>query len=186
MPFKRNPINAEKIDSLCRFVSAQVDVLWHNAADTMLERTLDDSANRRVVLPEMFLATEEILITANRLVEGTVFHEIGIRHNLDRYGLFAASERVLMELGKKGANRQEMHEVIREHALSAWPMVLKGEENPLAALLCEDARILQYMEKDTILSLLDASEYVGDAPQRAERIVERINSLLHKVETSKR
>lgn len=178
MPFKRNPINSEKIDSLCRFVSAQVDVLWHNAADTMLERTLDDSANRRVVLPELFLATEEILKTAGRLIEGIVFHDTGIEQNLSRYGLFAASERVLMELGRKGANRQEMHEVIREHSLRAWPLVQQGEKNPLAAYLAEDPRITAYLERERVFELMDARGYVGDAPKRTRMLVDVIRGAI--------
>ncbi|OHD68944.1 MAG: adenylosuccinate lyase [Spirochaetes bacterium GWF2_52_7] len=179
MPFKRNPINAEKIDSLCRFASAQVDVLWHNAADTILERTLDDSANRRIVLPELFLATEEVLRTAGKLVRGMVFHEVGIQNNLSRYGLFAASERLLMELGRRGADRQEMHEVIREHSLQAWPRVQQGLQNPLAEMLCNDARILSFIPQAEILELLDASEYVGDAPVRSRMIADVIKAALH-------
>ena len=174
MPFKRNPINAEKIDSLCRFVSAQVDVLWHNAAECILERTLDDSANRRVVIPEMFLATEEILITAAKLIKHMVFNTTGIERNLQRYGLFAASERLLMELGRRGADRQQMHEVIREHSLTAWPLVQQGLENPLDQLLSTDPRILQYLSTDEVLALLDASEYLGDAPARAHLIASAI------------
>lgn len=174
MPFKRNPIHAEKIDSLCRFVSAQVDVLWHNAAECMLERTLDDSANRRVVIPEMFLATEEILITAAKLAEHMVFHTTGIDRNLQRYGLFAASERLLMELGRRGADRQQMHEVIREHSLTAWPLVQQGLENPLAQLLSSDSRITQFISTKEVLVLLDASEYIGEAPDRARIIASAI------------
>ncbi len=176
MPFKRNPINAEKIDSLCRLVSAQVDVLWHNAADTMLERTLDDSANRRVVIPILFLGTEEVLITAIKLVKKMTFHETGIQLNLKKYGLFAASERLLMELGRRGADRQEMHEIIREHSLASWPLVQQGNENPLAELLSNDPRITAYVPKDQVLLLLDASEYVGDAPERAQMVLKRIVS----------
>ncbi|WP_422480250.1 adenylosuccinate lyase [Pleomorphochaeta sp. DL1XJH-081] len=178
MPFKRNPINSEKIDSLCRLVAPQVDVLWHNAAETLLERTLDDSANRRLVIPQLFLATDEILSTAEKLVKGAVFNDKGIENNILRYGLFAASERLLMELGRRGANRQEMHEVIREHSLKAWPLVQQGAENPMSATLAADSRITTFIPKEEIISLLDASEYVGDAPERAKRIVDRIQSAL--------
>ena len=178
MPFKRNPINAEKIDSLCRFVSAQVDVLWHNSADTILERTLDDSANRRVVIPEMFLATEEIMSTALRLVDGVLFHDTGITQNLARYGQFAASERILMELGRRGADRQIMHEVIREHSLRAWPLVQQGLENPLAASLAEDPRITAYIEPAEVSVLMDVRGYVGDAPRRTRMIIAQIHEAL--------
>jgi adenylosuccinate lyase len=180
MPFKRNPINSEKIDSLCRLAAAQVDVLWHNAADTILERTLDDSANRRITIPQLFLATEEVLATADKLIRGAVFHTDGIRQTLAKYGLFAASERLLMELGRRGADRQKMHEIIREHSLKAWAIVQRGEGNPLAETLSSDEQIIAHISKEEVLSLLDASDYVGDAPERARLMVERISCTLSK------
>lgn len=185
MPFKRNPVNAEKIDSLCRFVAAQVEVLWHNAADMLLERTLDDSANRRIVIAELFLATEEAVRTASVLVEGMQFHESAIKQNLQRYGLFAASERLFMELGRRGADRQQMHEVIRRHCMTAWDAVQKGEENPLATLLTSDKLISSYIPSEEMCSFLTASKYVGDAPQRARIVLARIKDALeHKDESA--
>jgi adenylosuccinate lyase len=171
MPFKRNPINSEKIDSLCRFVSSQSEVLWQNAASTLLERTLDDSANRRFVLPECFLATDEILITATKVVRGMQIHETGIKRNLDTYGLFAASERLMMELGRKGANRQEMHELIRNHSLKAWTEVQEGRPNPLATSLKTDPVVLSFMTEAEVLASLDAEGYVGDAPKRTRMVI---------------
>ena len=103
-----------------------------------------------------------------------VFNTTGIERNLQRYGLFAASERLLMELGRRGADRQQMHEVIREHSLTAWPLVQQGLENPLDQLLSTDPRILQYLSTDEVLALLDASEYLGDAPARAHLIASAI------------
>jgi len=178
MPFKRNPINSEKIDSLCRFAASQVDVLWHNSAHMILERTLDDSANRRIVLPQLFLTCDEVLHTAIKLVKNMNFHEVAIQKNLALYGPFAATEKVLMALGRKGADRQKMHEVIREHSLNAWPAVQSGKENPLLTLLTSDDRILHYLSVDEIKSLLDASEYVGDAPLRAQHIADEIKRII--------
>src|SRR5579859_800210 len=97
MPFKRNPINAEKIDSLARLVAALAPVAWENAAQSFLERTLDDSANRRELFPAMFLATDELLTVARRLIEGLRIDERAVARNLQRYGTFAATERLLME-----------------------------------------------------------------------------------------
>lgn len=178
MPFKRNPINSEKIDSLCRFAASQVDVLWHNSANMILERTLDDSANRRIVLPQLFLTCDEVLNTTVRLVRNMNFHYPAIEKNLALYGPFAATEKVLMALGRKGADRQKMHEVIREHSLKAWPAVQSGQSNPLLSLLSGDDRILAYLDKDEIASLLDASDYVGDAPLRAQRIADEIRKVI--------
>lgn len=178
MPFKRNPINSEKIDSLCRFVEAQESVLWQNAASTLLERTLDDSANRRLVLPELFLSVDEILSTAIKVVHGMQVHRAGIERNLASYGIFAASERLLMELGKNGANRQEMHELIREHSLCAWAEVQAGKPNTLKQMLCEDATIRAYLQKEAIEALLDANQYIGDSPERTRKVIEEIRNVL--------
>ncbi|HHT79622.1 MAG: adenylosuccinate lyase [Sphaerochaeta sp.] len=178
MPFKRNPINCEKVDSLCRFVSSQSEVLWQNAASTMLERTLDDSANRRVILPECFLATDEILSTTTKVVKGMQIHESGVRRNLATYGIFAASERLLMELGRKGANRQEMHELIRHYSLKAWAEVQEGEPNTLARMLSCDKTILSFMQESEVLTSLNAEEYVGDAPARTRMIIDEVKAAL--------
>lgn len=172
MPFKRNPINSEKIDSLSRVISTLVETLWQNNANMLLERTLDDSANRRVVIPSLFLAMEEMLMTETKVVEGMVIHTETVERNLGTYGIFAASERLLMELGRKGADRQEMHEVIRENSLVAWDAIQKGQKNPLAGLLSSDKRILSFMGKDEILSYLDAHAYIGDAPKRTMLVID--------------
>ena len=164
MPFKRNPINCEKMDSLCRYVHSLVPNAWDNASLSILERTLDDSANRRLFLPQAFLAIDEVLITARKVVSGMNVHLAAIRRNLDSYGVFAATERLLMELGRRGADRQQMHEVIRENSLRAWADVQEGKSNPLKELLGSDKAILKFMGRDEVLQCLDASDYYGDAP----------------------
>jgi adenylosuccinate lyase len=172
MPFKRNPITAEKIDSLARYVAALPRVAWDNAAHSLLERTLDDSANRREVLPSAFLAVDEILRATRRMVGGMRIVASAVARNLAVYGVFAATERVLMALGRAGADRQEMHEVIREHSLAAWDALQSGsgEGNPLPGRLSEDARVTRYLSAEQVRALLDASAYVGDAPTRARHI----------------
>ncbi len=167
MPFKRNPINAEKIDSLARLVAALPRVAWDNAAHSLLERTLDDSANRRAMLPEAFLAVDEMLAVALRIIRDLRVNEAQVARTMRIYGPFAATERLLMAVTKAGANRQEMHERIREHALAAWAKVSAGEPNPLIASLCADAQIARYIGPEAARALLDAVDYVGDAPQRA-------------------
>ncbi len=174
MPFKRNPINAEKVDSLARYLAALPRVAWDNAAHSLLERTLDDSANRRLILPDAFLASDELLITGQRLIEGLRVNETAVAKNLRDYGTFAATERLLMALVQRGADRQAMHEVIREHAMAAWRAVAQGRANPLAERLSADETVLRYLAKEEVLRLLDASEYVGDAPQRAKAFVKLI------------
>jgi adenylosuccinate lyase len=172
MPFKRNPINAEKIDSLARFIATLPRVMWDNAAHSLLERTLDDSANRRVILPEAFLATDELLRVATHIVRDIRVNEAQIRRNMQTFSPFAATERLLMAVTKAGADRQEMHEVIREHSLAAWARLNAGEPNPLVESLCADTRITRYVSLDEAKTLLNAGEYVGDAPARARDIAE--------------
>ena len=171
MPFKRNPINCEKIDSLCRYVHSLVPNAWDNASLSILERTLDDSANRRLFLPQAFLAMDEILLSASKVVSGMNVHEATIRRNLEAFGVFAATERLLMELGRRGADRQAMHEVIREASLKAWADVQKGNANPLVGLLSSDKAVLSYMKADEVVSCLDASDYCGDAAAMALKII---------------
>ncbi len=179
MPFKRNPIRSEKIDSLARYIAALPAAVWNNEAHCLLERTLDDSANRRVILPEAFLALDEILSTALAVFSDLRIHRVGIEKNLETYGIFAATERLLMELGRRGADRQEMHEVIREHSISAWAILQQDRENPLKDLLSDEKRIKKYMSSQEILDVLDASVYVGDAPERARNTARRIREELH-------
>ena len=172
MPFKRNPIHSENIDSLARYVATLPRVMWDNAAHSLLERTLDDSANRRVVLSEGFLAVDQILRTGLRIISGLRVNEAQIRRNMQTYGPFAATERLLMAVTKAGGSRQEFHEVIREHSLAAWAQVNAGEPNALVASLCADAHVLKFVSAEDAATLLVADVYVGDAPQRARQVAE--------------
>jgi len=174
MPFKRNPVNAENLDSLTRLLAALPRVAWDNAAHSLLERTLDDSGNRRLLLPQAFLLADEALRRAQRIVAGLVLRSRGMERNLAAYGPFAATERLLMELVKAGADRQTMHEIIRRHSLTAWEAVQRGEPNPLAAQLAADAGLLAYLPAERVKASLHAGDYVGDAPQRARQLAETI------------
>lgn len=185
MPFKRNPINNEKIDSLSRIVESTYQSAWNNASLTILERTLDDSANRRIFMPEAFIAMDEMLMTATKIVKGMNFHEAATRRLMDSYGIFASTERLLMELGKRGADRQEMHEVIREESLAAWKDVQEGRQNTLKEKLMSDARITKYIPGDEVEALLDASAYTGDASERTQIIVDHATALRPRLKKAK-
>ena len=176
MPFKRNPVAAENIDSLTRQVAALPRIAWDNSALSLLERTLDDSANRRIFLPEAFLLTDEALIRSQRLFEGVTIWPGPTARNLRDYGVFAATERLLMEAVKAGGDRQHLHELIREKSLLAWQSLQKGEPNPLVDNLLADPRITALVPAELANSLLDASAYVGDAPQRARNIATAIHA----------
>jgi adenylosuccinate lyase len=179
MPFKRNPVNAEKINSLARWVAALPRVAWDNAAQSLLERTLDDSANRREILPGAFLAVDEILRVSQNVLGNMRFHRDAISRNVAVYGTFAAVERLLMALGKAGADRQAMHELLRTYSLQAWQQVSHGNPNPLPELLASDNQIAQYVTEQQVRSLLDAEDYVGDAPQRARALAHDIRDVLN-------
>jgi adenylosuccinate lyase len=178
MPFKRNPINAENIDSLARHLASLPHTAWDNAAHNLLERTLDDSANRRVILPEAFFIAEEILRRAQRIVAGLRINENAIRRNLDIYGTFAATERVLMNATRAGGNRQALHEIIRQHSLNAWDTLNQGQPNPLIDSLCADSRLTALLPAEKIRELMQAELYVGDAPERARLMAVRIREVI--------
>ena len=179
MPFKRNPINAEKIDSLARYVAALPRVMWDNAAHSLLERTLDDSANRRVAIAEAFLAADEICSVASGIVAGLRVSEAHIARTMATYGPFAATEPLLMALVAAGADRQVMHERLREHSLFAWAAIAEGKPNPLMADLPDDPALQRFLPRAEITRHLDAADYVGDAPGRARALAARCRERLN-------
>ncbi len=174
MPFKRNPIHAEKIDSLARQLSVYPQIAWQNAANSILERTLDDSANRRSLLPESFLIADELLQVTNKLVNGVVVHQENIHKNLERYAPFACTERLLMIAVKRGADRQVMHEILREQAMISWQAVQKGEENPLLQNLKRDERLTAFIQTDEFDLVSTIDQYTGLAAERARAMVVNI------------
>jgi adenylosuccinate lyase len=178
MPFKRNPIAAEKIDSLARLLSAYPSVAWGDASLSLLERTLDDSANRRVIIPEAFLISDELIETAAKIIGNLVVNEKAIRATFRRYAPFACTERVLMAMAKEGADRQETHERLRTHALSAWAAMGQGGENPLVASLAEDPFFINALGAQRLSSLMVSETYVGDAPDRAKSFARALTESL--------
>lgn len=177
MPFKRNPIMCERIDSLARLLVGYADVAWQNAATNYLERTLDDSANRRTILPEALLCADEIITLARKVVDGMRVEERRIAHNLRTYGPFAGTEAVMMEAVRAGGNRQELHETIRSAAMQAWTSLAAGEDNPLAQTLSADPSLTALVDPAEIRRLLDPGKHVGTAPQRARALAEKLDAL---------
>jgi adenylosuccinate lyase len=178
MPFKRNPVMCERIDSLARLLPGYAGVAWQNAATNYLERTLDDSANRRTILPEALLCADELLSLARKVVAGLRIDERRIAENLRTYGPFAGTEAVLMEAAKAGADRQELHEAIRESAMTAYEALARGETNPLAQLIADDERVARYVDPAEIRLQLDPTGHTGDAASRARRLATRIRETL--------
>lgn len=178
MPFKRNPIHAENIDSLARYLSGLPHIAWENAATSLLERTLDDSANRRIILPQAFLATDEIIMRALRILKGLQLDRLAIKRNLAVFGTFAATERLLMEAARMGGNRQTLHEIIRAYSLDAWEALREGSSNPLIEMLSADERITRLVPPARVRELMRAEEFVGTAPARARRLAAQVRDAL--------
>lgn len=181
MPFKRNPVTAERMCSLARLVSAFPPVAFTNAANNILERTLDDSASRRVAIPEAFLALDECLVIFERLMRGVRVYPYMIEKNLEKFGPFAGTEAVMMKLVEKGGDRQEIHELIRVQSFAAWEDVMKGRPNPLARMLSENEEVASKLKPAEIERLLDPKHHTGDAMERCRILVrEAINPVLSK------
>jgi adenylosuccinate lyase len=177
MPFKRNPILCERIDSLARLLLGYSDTAWQNAATNLLERTLDDSANRRTILPEALLCTDEIVSLARTVVDGLRVDERKISQNLRTYGPFAGTEAVMMEAVRSGGDRQDLHESLRRASMDAWEALARGQDNPLSRLLTEDRALTALIDPAEIRRLLDPGKHVGTAPQRARLLADRIDQL---------
>jgi adenylosuccinate lyase len=177
MPFKQNPILCERIGSLARLLPGYAEVTWQNAATNFLERTLDDSANRRVVLPEALLCADELVTLARTTVDGLRVEERRIGQNVRAYAPFSGTQAVMMEAVRSGGDRQLLHEALRNASITAWEAVRRGEENPLARLLAEEPALTALIDPAEIRRLLDPSSQVGTAPQRARLLAGRIESL---------
>lgn len=172
MPFKKNPIKTEKICSLARYLQALPQVMLENASLSYLERTLDDSANRRLVLPEAFLLADDILMTSVKVIRGLIYNQANIKRNLDKYAPFSATESFIIEAVNKGADRQMMHEHLRDVAMKAWEADQPG--TTMTELLQHDATVAKYIDRTKLNQLLDVSHHLGDAPERARQMVETI------------
>jgi adenylosuccinate lyase len=177
MPFKRNPVLCERIDSLARLLPAYADVAWQNAATNYLERTLDDSANRRTILPEALLCTDEIIRLAIKVVNGLSVETKRIAENLRTYGPFAGTESVLLEAVRAGGDRQALHEVLRTAAMQSWKAIAEGKENPLGQLLTEEPQLTGLLDPAEIRRMLEPSAHIGSAATRARALADRIKKL---------
>jgi adenylosuccinate lyase len=169
MPWKRNPMRAERICSLGRFVISALDNTAHTAANQWLERSLDDSANRRLVLSEMFLATDALLNLYLDVAAGMVVHPPVIRRNLDEELPFLVTEALMMEAVKAGGDRQEIHEAVRRCSMEAAQAVKEGGANPMKRLLAEEPELAAVAGQ--LDELLEGSRHVGRAPAQVQEFL---------------
>ncbi len=175
MPYKRNPMRCERICGLTRFVMNLVGNAYDTAATQWLERTLDDSSNRRLSLPEAFLALDGALDLMHNVASGLVVHEKMVEKNLMLELPFLATENILMEAVKAGGDRQDLHERIRVHAQEAGHRVKHlGLDNNLIELLRADPAFEAVHDRLTGADLLDPMKYVGRSVEQTERFVAEV------------
>ncbi len=183
MAYKRNPMRAERITSLARFVIELEGNAWHTAATQWLERTLDDSANRRLVLPEAFLATDAILVLATNVAAGLEVREAVIARHVAATMPFLATERLLMRGVTAGGDRQRLHEVSRTHSMAvAQASAEHGSPNDLLDRLAQDPAF-KTLGVRANASELDPAAYVGRAPAQVDAFLdETVPAVLRRVE----
>ena len=172
MAYKRNPMRCERIVSLARYIMNDAKNAADTAAAQWLERTLDDSANRRISIPEAFLATDAILtLVINVISGGRIYPKVMERHLKEELP-FIASENILMDAVNRGGDRQELHEAIRQYSQKAAARVkLEGGDNNLLDLLMEDERF--GLTSENLEDILDVRKFVGCAPWQTEEFLEQ-------------
>ena len=172
MPYKRNPMRCERICSLARFLMADAMNAPMTASVQWLERTLDDSANRRISLPEGFLCADAILIIAANVAGGMRVNEKVIESAVMEYLPFIATENIMMEAVKRGGNRQELHEIIRGCTMKATQRMKDGEKGGLLELLAAEPKL--GLKDGEINDILEPSRYIGRCPQQVERFLAKL------------
>jgi adenylosuccinate lyase len=171
MAYKRNPMRAERISGLARYVMSLPANTAQTAASQWLERTLDDSANRRLSLPEGFLATDAILVLATNIAAGLEVREDVIRRHVSDQMPFMATERWLLLGVSAGGDRQTLHEVIRRHSLAVAEAVSRGEANDLLGRLAKDPDF-RGVSPTALQAELDPANYTGRATRQVSEFVE--------------
>ncbi len=170
MAYKRNPMRSERISSLCKFVMSLNMSPQLVAATQWFERTLDDSANKRLAVSEAFLAIDACLDISNNVASGMVVYEKVISKHVYAELPFMATENIIMEAVKKGGDRQKLHEAIRVHSMEAGKMVkIEGKDNDLLDRIKGDS--IFNLDQSDMDVLLDATLYVGRSPEQVDAFI---------------
>lgn len=173
MAYKRNPMRSERIGSLSRYIITDALNPAITAATQWFERTLDDSANKRISVPEAFLAADAVLSLYINVVDGLVVYDKVIYQQFMREIPFMATENIMMDAVKKGGDRQELHERIRVHSMEAGKTVkVEGRENDLAERIAADPAF--GLTIDEINAVMKPENFVGRAPQQVEDFLEGV------------
>lgn len=180
MAYKRNPMRSERICSLSRHVITLTINPYFTHATQWFERSLDDSANRRITIPESFMTIDAILELLYNVTNGLVVYENMILKHIMEELPFMATENIIMASVKKGASRQDMHEIIREHSMEAGKVVkVDGKPNDLIQRLIKDKEIP--LSKEEIDNMLNPKDFIGRAPEQVEDFIEtEVNPIIDK------
>jgi adenylosuccinate lyase len=178
MAYKRNPMRAERLDALSRHLIINTLNPAMTAATQWFERTLDDSANRRIAIPEAFLAADALALIYDNIVAGLVVHEEVIAANVRRELPFMMTENLMMEGVRRGGDRQVLHERVRVHSQTAAnALKAGGTENPLFEMIANDE--LFAIDRETISAMARPEAYTGLAKQQTERfLIEEVDPIL--------
>ena len=179
MAYKRNPMRSERICSLARYLIADAQNAPMTASTQWLERTLDDSANRRISMPEGFLCADAILRLAQNVTDGLVVNEKVIEKAVHEYLPFIATENLMMEAVKKGGDRQKLHEIIRKCSMEATARMKNGEECGLLSHLAENSAF--GLTENEMKELLNPALYIGRCPEQVNALLKKIKPLLSAV-----
>jgi adenylosuccinate lyase len=172
MAYKRNPMRSERLTSLCRYIISLSFSPAMTAAEQWFERTLDDSANKRLSIPEIFLTADAALIIALDICMGLLVYPAVIAQHIDEELPFMATENILMASVKKGSDRQEIHERIRRHSMEAVRVVkTEGKRNDLLDRCAADPKIL--LSNNDFKDLLDAKSFIGRSPEQTREFITR-------------
>ena len=170
MAYKRNPMRSERISSLAKFVIALQQSTAMTASTQWFERTLDDSANKRLSLPQAFLAVDAILIIWKNVLDGLVVYPKMIEKHIMAELPFMATEYIIMECVKNGGDRQGLHERIRVHSMEAGKAVkVEGKDNDLIQRILDDKYF--NLDKDRLLEILAPKNFIGFAPEQTEEFI---------------
>ena len=176
MAYKRNPMRCERICSLSRYLMADAMNAPMTASTQWLERTLDDSANRRISLPEGFLCADAVLRLVQNVTTGLRVNEKVVDRAVREYLPFLATENIMMEAVKRGGNRQELHERIRQHSMAATARMKEGEPCDLLERLAGDPAF--GMTRAELDAVMDPRIYTGRCAEQVERLIAKYEPLL--------
>ncbi|MDR0930199.1 MAG: adenylosuccinate lyase [Clostridiales bacterium] len=177
MAYKRNPMRSERICSLARYVITDAQNAALTASQQWFERTLDDSANKRISIPEGFMAIDAILSLYINVIGGCRVYENVINKHLNEELPFMATENIMMYCVKKGGDRQELHEAIREHSVATGVDIKQnGSDNNLLDRIIVDPRF--NITEDEVADLVDAKKFVGIAPLQVDRFLTKVDKII--------